>query len=69
MSMPGSQVWAVLFFVMLFCLGMSSQFGQIEGVLVSTQELKIYPKSWSKEAGNGEFNAPFLWQSNTRHSK
>uniref|UniRef100_A0A8D3BPH4 Transporter n=1 Tax=Scophthalmus maximus TaxID=52904 RepID=A0A8D3BPH4_SCOMX len=32
-AMPGSQVWAILFFVMLLSLGLSSMFGNIEGVL------------------------------------
>uniref|UniRef100_A0A8D3CPD5 Transporter n=1 Tax=Scophthalmus maximus TaxID=52904 RepID=A0A8D3CPD5_SCOMX len=30
-AMPGSQVWAILFFVMLLSLGLSSMFGNIEG--------------------------------------
>ncbi|XP_061596997.1 sodium-dependent neutral amino acid transporter B(0)AT3-like [Cololabis saira] len=43
-EMPGSQVWAVLFFVMLFSLGLSSMFGNIEGVLASVYELNLVPK-------------------------
>ncbi|XP_074542591.1 inactive sodium-dependent neutral amino acid transporter B(0)AT3 [Halichoeres trimaculatus] len=43
-EMPGSQVWAVLFFVMLFSLGLSSMFGNIEGVLTPIHDLKILPK-------------------------
>lgn len=42
--MPGSQVWAVLFFIMLFSLGLSSMFGNIEGVLTPLHELKLLPK-------------------------
>ncbi|XP_069393090.1 sodium-dependent neutral amino acid transporter B(0)AT1-like [Paralichthys olivaceus] len=52
-KMPVSPVWAVLFFLMLFCLGLSSMFGTIEGVLVPLQDLKVFPKSWPKEAITG----------------
>ncbi|CAJ1083757.1 inactive sodium-dependent neutral amino acid transporter B(0)AT3 [Xyrichtys novacula] len=43
-EMPGSQVWAVLFFIMLFSLGLSSMFGNIEGVLTPIYDLKLVPK-------------------------
>ncbi|TNN86076.1 Sodium-dependent neutral amino acid transporter B(0)AT3 [Liparis tanakae] len=43
-EMPGSQIWAILFFVMLFSLGLSSMFGQIEGVLTPIKDLKLLPK-------------------------
>lgn len=45
LSMPGSQVWAVLFFIMLFFLGLSSMFGNVEGVLSPLKDLKVVP-SW-----------------------
>ena len=44
LEMPGSQVWAILFFVMLFSLGLSSMFGNIEGVLTPIKDLKLLPK-------------------------
>ncbi|XP_073319252.1 inactive sodium-dependent neutral amino acid transporter B(0)AT3-like [Pagrus major] len=44
LEMPGSQVWAILFFVMLFSLGLSSMFGTIEGVLTPIKDLKLLPK-------------------------
>ncbi|XP_070778450.1 inactive sodium-dependent neutral amino acid transporter B(0)AT3 [Enoplosus armatus] len=44
-NMPGSQVWAILFFIMLFSLGLSSMFGNIEGVLMPINDLKLIP-SW-----------------------
>ncbi|XP_072303753.1 sodium-dependent neutral amino acid transporter B(0)AT1-like [Eucyclogobius newberryi] len=47
--MPISPLWAVLFFVMLFCLGLSTMFGNIEGVVAPLQDLNILPKSWPKE--------------------
>ncbi|KAM4540009.1 inactive sodium-dependent neutral amino acid transporter B(0)AT3 [Odontesthes bonariensis] len=43
-EMPGSQVWAILFFIMLFSLGLSSMFGNIEGVLTPLNDLKLLPK-------------------------
>ncbi|XP_031644961.1 sodium-dependent neutral amino acid transporter B(0)AT1 isoform X3 [Oncorhynchus kisutch] len=43
-SMPGSQVWAVLFFIMLFSLGLSSMFGNLEGILTPLHDLKLVPK-------------------------
>uniref|UniRef100_A0A3Q4HZ51 Transporter n=1 Tax=Neolamprologus brichardi TaxID=32507 RepID=A0A3Q4HZ51_NEOBR len=52
-SMPGSQVWAVLFFVMLFSLGLSSMFGNIEGVLAPLNELKLLPRWMPKELSSG----------------
>ncbi|XP_072316444.1 solute carrier family 6 member 19b [Eucyclogobius newberryi] len=52
-KMPISPLWSVLFFIMLFCLGLSSMFGNIEGVLVPLQDLKVFPKTWPKEAVTG----------------
>ncbi|XP_041932359.1 sodium-dependent neutral amino acid transporter B(0)AT3-like isoform X1 [Alosa sapidissima] len=48
-SMPGSQVWAVLFFVMLFSLGLSSMFGNLEGVLTPLLDLHMVPKWMPRE--------------------
>uniref|UniRef100_UPI0037E9BE20 sodium-dependent neutral amino acid transporter B(0)AT1-like n=1 Tax=Semicossyphus pulcher TaxID=241346 RepID=UPI0037E9BE20 len=52
-KMPGSPAWSVLFFVMLFCLGISSLFGNIEGVVVPLKDLKLLPKKWPQEALTG----------------
>ncbi|XP_062855388.1 sodium-dependent neutral amino acid transporter B(0)AT1-like [Trichomycterus rosablanca] len=52
-KMPISPLWAVLFFIMLFCLGLSTMFGSIEGVVVPLQDLNIFPKSWPKEVLTG----------------
>ncbi|XP_039592891.1 inactive sodium-dependent neutral amino acid transporter B(0)AT3 [Polypterus senegalus] len=52
-KMPGSQVWAVLFFVMLFTLGLSSMFGNLEGVLTPLLDLHLVPKCIPKEAFTG----------------
>ncbi|KAL0167191.1 hypothetical protein M9458_039035, partial [Cirrhinus mrigala] len=43
-KMPISPLWSVLFFIMLFCLGLSTMFGNIEGVVVSLQDLNLLPK-------------------------
>ncbi|CAH2283389.1 sodium-dependent neutral amino acid transporter B(0)AT1 [Pelobates cultripes] len=52
-KMPISPLWSVLFFIMLFCLGLSSMFGNMEGVLVPLLDLKIIPKTWPKEIVTG----------------
>ncbi|XP_072366051.1 sodium-dependent neutral amino acid transporter B(0)AT1-like [Scyliorhinus torazame] len=52
-KMPISPLWSILFFVMLFCLGLSSMFGNIEGVLVPVEDLKLFPKNWPKELITG----------------
>ncbi|KAK5910661.1 hypothetical protein CgunFtcFv8_004904 [Champsocephalus gunnari] len=51
--MPGSQVWAVLFFIMLFSLGLSSMFGNLEGVLTPLLDLSIIPAWMPKEVFTG----------------
>uniref|UniRef100_A0A672H4N5 Transporter n=1 Tax=Salarias fasciatus TaxID=181472 RepID=A0A672H4N5_SALFA len=52
-KMPGSPVWSVLFFVMLLCLGLSTLFGNIEGVVVPLKDLNLLPKKWPQEALTG----------------
>ncbi|XP_042601539.1 inactive sodium-dependent neutral amino acid transporter B(0)AT3 [Cyprinus carpio] len=52
-EMPGSQVWAVLFFIMLFSLGLSSMFGNLEGVLTPLLDLHLVPKWMPKELFTG----------------
>ncbi|XP_015676661.1 sodium-dependent neutral amino acid transporter B(0)AT1 [Protobothrops mucrosquamatus] len=52
-KMPISPLWSILFFIMLFCLGLSSMFGNMEGVLVPLQDLRIIPKKWPKEVVTG----------------
>ncbi|XP_003340647.1 sodium-dependent neutral amino acid transporter B(0)AT1 [Monodelphis domestica] len=52
-KMPLSPLWSVLFFIMLFCLGLSSMFGNMEGVVVPLLDLKVIPKKWPKELLTG----------------
>lgn len=52
-KMPGSPIWSVLFFVMLLCLGLSTLFGNIEGVVVPLKDLRLFPKKWPHEALTG----------------
>lgn len=52
-KMPVSPLWSVLFFIMLFCLGLSSMFGNMEGVVVPLQDLRAIPKKWPKEMVTG----------------
>uniref|UniRef100_UPI00358F15E0 sodium-dependent neutral amino acid transporter B(0)AT1 isoform X1 n=1 Tax=Myxine glutinosa TaxID=7769 RepID=UPI00358F15E0 len=52
-QMPVSPLWSILFFIMLFCLGLSSMFGNMEGVMVPLLDLPIFPKSLPKESITG----------------
>ncbi|XP_078391935.1 sodium-dependent neutral amino acid transporter B(0)AT3-like [Cetorhinus maximus] len=47
--MPVSQLWAILFFFMLLNLGLSTMFGNMEGVLTPLLDLKVFPKCVPKE--------------------
>lgn len=53
-NMPGSQVWAVLFFVMLFSLGLSSMFGNLEAILTPLLDLHMVPPWLPKEIFTGK---------------
>ncbi|XP_024113678.1 sodium-dependent neutral amino acid transporter B(0)AT1 [Oryzias melastigma] len=52
-KMPGSPAWSVLFFFMLFCLGLSTLFGNIEGVVAPLTDLNVLPKKWPQEVLTG----------------
>ncbi|XP_056154177.1 sodium-dependent neutral amino acid transporter B(0)AT1-like [Lampris incognitus] len=45
-KMPVSPLWSILFFIMLLCLGLSTMFGNIEGVVVPLRDLNIFPRKW-----------------------
>jgi SNF family Na+-dependent transporter len=40
---PGGNFWAILFFMMLFTLGLDSQFGTLQGVIQCMIDLKVMP--------------------------
>lgn len=52
--MPGSQIWSILFFLMLFCLGLSSMFGLIQGILTPFIEIPLVSKYLRKEVSCGK---------------
>lgn len=55
-EMPAPQVWAILFFVMLFTLGLSSMFGNMEGILTPLKDLRVLPKWMPNEVASGKSN-------------
>lgn len=52
-KMPVSPLWSMLFFFMLFCLSLSSMFGNMEGVAMPLQDLKLIPAKCPKELLTG----------------
>uniref|UniRef100_A0A671DPG6 Transporter n=1 Tax=Rhinolophus ferrumequinum TaxID=59479 RepID=A0A671DPG6_RHIFE len=53
LHMPGSPVWAVLFFSMLFTLGLSSMFGNMEGIITPLLDVGVLPRWVPKEVLTG----------------
>ncbi|XP_003462143.1 inactive sodium-dependent neutral amino acid transporter B(0)AT3 isoform X1 [Cavia porcellus] len=53
LHMPGAPVWAVLFFGMLFSLGLSSMFGNMEGVITPLLDMGVLPRWVPKEVLTG----------------
>lgn len=56
---PGAQFWAVLFFLMLFTLGVDSQFGTLEGVSTSLMDMKLFPKATKEQITGVGSNCSF----------
>nr|XP_028593884.1 sodium-dependent neutral amino acid transporter B(0)AT3-like isoform X1 [Podarcis muralis] len=50
LKMPGSNTWAILFFLMLFSLGISSMFGFVQSILTPLTESRIVSRYIRKEA-------------------
>ncbi len=40
---PFPNIWAIIFFLMLFTLGIDSQFGTMQGVVQCIVDLKLFP--------------------------
>ncbi|KAI4535970.1 hypothetical protein MG293_014297 [Ovis ammon polii] len=53
LHMPGAPVWAVLFFAMLFSLGLSSMFGNMESIITPLLDLGVMPRRVPKEVLTG----------------
>ncbi|XP_027376191.1 inactive sodium-dependent neutral amino acid transporter B(0)AT3 isoform X1 [Bos indicus x Bos taurus] len=53
LHMPGAPVWAVLFFGMLFSLGLSSMFGNMESIITPLLDLGVMPRRVPKEMLTG----------------
>ncbi|XP_060047093.1 inactive sodium-dependent neutral amino acid transporter B(0)AT3 isoform X2 [Erinaceus europaeus] len=53
LHMPGAPGWAVLFFGMLFSLGLTSMFGNMESVITPLLDMGVLPRRVPKEALTG----------------
>ncbi|XP_069898232.1 inactive sodium-dependent neutral amino acid transporter B(0)AT3 [Dipodomys merriami] len=53
LHMPGAPAWAVLFFGMLFTLGLSSMFGNMESIITPLLDMGILPRRIPKEGLTG----------------
>ncbi|XP_040833251.1 inactive sodium-dependent neutral amino acid transporter B(0)AT3 [Ochotona curzoniae] len=53
LHMPGAPVWAALFFGMLFTLGLSSMFGNMESIVTPLLDMGMLPRGVPKEAFTG----------------
>lgn len=58
--MPASQVWAILFFIMLFTLGLSSMFGNMEGIMTPLKDLNVLPKWMPTEVSTGKSSSSLV---------
>lgn len=52
--MPVSQLWSVLYFIMLLLLGMGSMLGNVIAVITPLSDLKIISRYMSTKTLNGE---------------
>lgn len=55
LHMPGAPGWAVLFFGMLFTLGLSSMFGNMESIITPLLDMGVMRRSVPKEVLTGEW--------------
>lgn len=54
-KMPYAPIWAVMFFLMLICVGIDTQFGMLEGVVTPVLDMRILP-NWKKKHISGKWN-------------
>ncbi|XP_051575206.1 sodium- and chloride-dependent transporter XTRP3-like [Myxocyprinus asiaticus] len=52
-NMPLSQLWSVLYFIMLLLLGMGSMLGNVTAIITPLGDLKILSRTFSNETING----------------
>ncbi|XP_065126589.1 sodium- and chloride-dependent transporter XTRP3-like isoform X1 [Paramisgurnus dabryanus] len=52
-NMPVSQIWSVLYFIMLLLLGMGSMLGNVTAIITPLGDLKFLSKRFSNETING----------------
>lgn len=67
LHMPGAPAWAVLFFGMLFTLGLSTMFGGMEAVITPMLDVGVLPRWVPKEALTGECTARPPWRTRPQH--
>lgn len=67
LHMPGAPAWAVLFFGMLFTLGLSTMFGSMEAVITPMLDVGVLPRWVPKEALTGECTARPPWRTRPQH--
>ena len=58
LHMPGAPGWAVLFFGMLFTLGLSSMFGNMESIITPLLDMGVTHRFVPKEVLTGEWTGP-----------
>ncbi|XP_032075022.1 sodium-dependent neutral amino acid transporter B(0)AT3-like [Thamnophis elegans] len=51
--MPGANIWSILFFLLLFCLGLSSMFGLVQSIVTPFIEIPLVSKYLHKEVSCG----------------
>ncbi|KAK3515762.1 hypothetical protein QTP70_030469 [Hemibagrus guttatus] len=53
MNMPASQLWSILYFMMLLMLGMGSMLGNVTAIITPLQDFKILARNFNNATLNG----------------
>jgi len=59
-NMPLSQLWSVLYFIMLLLLGMGSMLGNVTAIITPLGDLKFLSRTLSNETINGKKVSAFF---------